>query len=199
MTTEQPPSASREALDIAECFPDHLDSRHPQRLAQAIDALCEQRVSAETERILNLCGPQKEEAWAREWMAVADLIRKRIRAPAERPAPPVCKRCKDRGYINCVRTYHGEHDEHWQEPCPDCVALASTGEQPPSSGISCPHGTIGWCPECWGEFSRCEHGRSPGFCPDCFTEQPQAETLRRKIKTRATSPVLTKIAEMLTP
>ena len=34
----------------------------------------------------------------------------------------VCKRCAGTRKITVVRAYHGDRDERWQEPCPDCAA-----------------------------------------------------------------------------
>jgi len=31
-----------------------------------------------------------------------------------------CRRCRDRGYINCERMYHGDRSDFWTEACPDC-------------------------------------------------------------------------------
>lgn len=51
---------------------------------------------------------------------------------------------------------------------PPSDRAATVSEMTERRGISCPHGTIGYCPKCWMEATRnCPHGRQPDFCPEC--------------------------------
>jgi hypothetical protein len=92
--TEQPPSA--EAMRIADAL--HLLSGNREDGARMIDILCEQRVSAETERCVQIALQYRDEVDAGEHAGLGDperalgqgyaanLIGKRIRSAAERPA-----------------------------------------------------------------------------------------------------------------
>src|SRR4051812_2163772 len=97
--TEQPPSA--EALSLAILGEQDLST---ETIAREIDALCEQRVSAEIEwcALAARGGDHFQCGHGEGYMDGRLDAEAAIRATAERPARPVCKRCKDRGYINCV-------------------------------------------------------------------------------------------------
>jgi hypothetical protein len=103
--TEQPP-ASEEALRFAARH--SADEITIYEMALDIDAICEQRVSAETERCAQIAHRHRPAVagWA---LDATETIEREIRAPAERPAPALS--------APSDRASTGEH--------PDCGALVA--------------------------------------------------------------------------
>lgn len=136
--TEQRPSPSKEAMDLAERIRDWQTAEWVG--AAEIDALCEQRVSAETERCANLCKLVEDRShdqggeydFINGWEYAARQCAFDIRAPAERPAPEGPQQPR----YECVGL--PRHVACTSAPGPDCPkctrvypsSLASTGEQP---------------------------------------------------------------------
>jgi len=53
------------------------------------------------------------------------------------------------------------------------LARASLDEPkatPVAPGLSCRHGTVGFCPKCMAEDATCQHGFLAEACPICPTE-----------------------------
>jgi hypothetical protein len=95
--TEQPPSASKEALNLSTRIRERYFAPGNEHVLELSDAaieidrfaerVCEQRVSAETERCWVIALEQRCERGT-PWDLACKTIANAIRAPAERPAPP---------------------------------------------------------------------------------------------------------------
>lgn len=84
----------------------------------------------------------------------------------------------DQRAIKLWQEAHPGNDMVWPDRCNMVVwlldELARLRQPAPSMGtIACKHGTIGYCPDCWTELVRCDHGTFRETCPVCSVDAPK--------------------------